>query len=103
MTNITKEVLDNGRILLNETFNMSFTIKIIILFIIYLFSNYIIDRLNQEDLIRTFVENPNITIQIPNNVTFKILIRIIMIIASHYVYVLFIRPYQTKFDKIKLN
>jgi hypothetical protein len=93
MANITSKVMNNGTMLLNQALNKSFLIKILILFINYLISNYIIDRLNHENLIKTFVENPNITIDIPNNLTFKILIIISMITISHYTYVLFIKQY----------
>jgi hypothetical protein len=92
MNNITSEVIDNFKLLLNEMSHSGFLLKMIILFIIYLFSNYIFDRINNEDLIRTFIQNPTMTIQIPNNTTFKILITIFMVIISHFTYILFIKP-----------
>jgi hypothetical protein len=49
--------------------------------------------MNHEDLIRTFAENPNITIQLPNNTTFKLLITIGMIISSHFVYKTILKPF----------
>ena len=74
-------------------YNKSFLIKMIILFCVYLFSNYVFDRINHEDLTRTFAENPNITIQLPNNTTFKIIITIGMIVLSHFIYKNILKPF----------
>lgn len=91
MNNVTSEVIENLKLLLNRMSNSGFLLKIIILFIIYLFSNYIFDRINNEDLIKTFIQKPTITVQI-SNTTFKILITIFMGITSHFTYILFIKP-----------
>lgn len=93
ITQVSSEVYGNSKLLLMEMGNVRFLIKMIILFIVYLFSNYIFDRINHEDLIRTFEENPNMTIELPNNTTFKILISIFMIILSHFIYRNTIKPF----------
>ena len=90
---VSSEIYENSKLLYKEMYNKSFLIKMIILFCVYLFSNYIFDRINNEDLIRTFAENPNITIQLPNNTTFKMLITIGMIIFSHFVYKTILKPF----------
>lgn len=90
---VSSEIYENSKLLYKEMYNKSFLIKMIILFCVYLFSNYIFDRINNEDLIRTFAENPNITIQLPNNTTFKMLITLGMIIFSHFVYKTILKPF----------
>ena len=90
---VSSEIYQNTKLLYKEMYNTSFLIKMVILFCVYLFSNYIFDRMNHEDLIRTFAENPNITIQLPNNTTFKILITIGMVIVSHFIYKTVLKPF----------
>jgi hypothetical protein len=69
-----------------KTLKESFLNKIIILFCVYLFSNYMFDRIDHEELYGAFHEKPNITIQIPKNASFKIIITIILVITSQWVY-----------------
>ena len=90
---VSSEIYENSKLLYKEIYNKSFFIKMVILFGVYLFSNYIFDRINQEDLVRTFSKNPNIIIELPNNTTFKILITIIMIISSHFIYTTMLKPF----------
>ena len=93
ISEVSSEIYQNSKLLFNEMSNTSFLLKMIILFCVYLFSNYIFDRINNEDLIRTFAENPNINIQLPNNTTFKMLITIGMIILSHFIYKFALKPF----------
>ncbi len=90
---VSSEIYENSKLLFKEMYNKSFALKMLILFIVYLFSNYIFDRINHEDLIRTFAENPNITIELPNNTTFKMLITIGMVVISHFIYSTIIKPF----------
>ncbi len=90
---VSSEIYENGKLLINQIYNKSFLVKIIILFIIYLFSNYIFDLVDNKDLVRTFAESPYIVIKLPNNITFKILITFGMIISSHYVYKYALKPF----------
>ena len=91
MEKISTDVLDDTNIIFKEMTNKNFLNKMIILFIIYLFSNYIFDRINNEDLKKTFIHKPNIIIQIPNKIIINLLIAIGMIITSHIVYFSFIK------------
>lgn len=93
MGEVSSEIYENSKLLYKEMYNKSFLIKMIILFCVYLFSNYVFDRINHEDLTRTFAENPNITIQLPNNTTFKIIITIGMIVLSHFIYKNILKPF----------
>lgn len=86
MSEVSSEIFENSKLLFVESSKESFYIKILILFCVYLFSNYIFDRIDHEDLTRTFHDKPNITIELPNNTTFKFIITIIMIFTSHWVY-----------------
>lgn len=92
MGDVSSEIYENSKLLFKEMYTTSFLIKMIILFCVYLFSNYIFDRINNEDLNRTFANNPYITIQLPNNTTFIILITIGMIILSHIIYKTILKP-----------
>lgn len=78
--------------LIKEAQQKKFLIKILILFCIYLFSNYLFDRIDREDLIRTFHDKPFITIRLPNNTTFKVIMSLIMIVLSHWVYKYVLKP-----------
>ena len=93
MGEVSSEIYENSKLLYKEMYNKSFLIKMIILFCVYFFSNYVFDRINHEDLIRTFAENPNITIRLPNNTTFKIIITIVMIVLSHFIYKNILKPF----------
>jgi|LauGreDrversion4_2_1035121.scaffolds.fasta_scaffold391518_2 hypothetical protein len=90
---VSSEIYENSKLLFKERYNKFFLIKIVILFFVYMFSNYLFDRMDNEDLKRTFLENPHITIQIPNNITFKILITFGMIIISHFAYQKIVKPF----------
>ena len=90
---VSSEIYENSKLLYKEMYNKFFLIKIIILFFVYMFSNYLFDRMDNDDLKRTFIENPYITIQIPNNITFKILITFSMIIISHFAYQKILKPF----------
>jgi hypothetical protein len=98
MNDLSNEIYENGKILFKEAHRKKFLIKILILFCIYLFSNYLFDSIEKEDLIKTFNDKPFITIRLPNNTTFKIIISIIMIIISHWVYNYGIKPILNRID-----
>lgn len=89
---IPKELLNNGKSVLSEIFQFRFFIKLIILFILYLISNLIFDKINEDELKRIFEANPTLAIELPNNVIFKLLITLFMIITSNFIYKIFIKP-----------
>jgi hypothetical protein len=89
---IPKELLNNGKSVFSEIFQFRFFIKLIILFILYLISNLIFDKINEDELKRIFENNPTLTIELPNNIIFKLLITLIMIITSNFIYLMFIKP-----------
>ena len=76
-----------------KSLNESFYHKIIILFCVYLFSNYMFDRIDHDDLYGVFHKEPYITVKIPKNTTFKLFITIILIIGSQFVYRNFIKQH----------
>lgn len=92
MNDLYSEIYENSKILVKEACQKKFFFKIFLLFGIYLFSNYIFDRIDREDLIRTFHDKPFITIRLQNNTTFKVIITLIMIVLSHYVYKYILKP-----------
>ena len=92
MSEVSSEIFENSKKLFKESSNIIFYLKMFILFCIYLFSNYIFDRIDHEDLLRTFHDDPDITIKLPNNTTFKIIITLLMIITSHWVYKYLLKP-----------
>jgi hypothetical protein len=81
MLDTSKEFYGNIKTLKESFFN-----KIIILFFVYLFSNYMFDKIDHEELYGAFHEKPTITIEIPKNVTFKIILTLILVITSQWVY-----------------
>lgn len=93
MSEVSSEIYENSKLLFIESSKETFYFKIFILFCVYLFSNYIFDRIDHEDLTRVFHSKPYITIALPNNTTFKFIITIIMIIISHWVYTNIIKKY----------
>ena len=93
MSKISSEIYENSKLLFVESYKESFYFKIFILFCVYLFSNYIFDRIDHEDLTRVFHSKPYITISLPNNTTFKIIITIIMILTSHWIYKYIVKQY----------
>lgn len=92
MSEVSSEIFENSKKLFQESSNIIFYLKMLILFCIYLFSNYIFDRIDHEDLLRTFHDDPDITIKLPNNTTFKIIITLLMITTSHWVYKYLLKP-----------
>ena len=88
-----KELFNNTKQFLKDDHYTSFIIKIIILFILYLVVNLVFDIITRNDLTKTFVENPYIVIHLPNNMTYKILISLFMIITSHFFYKYLIKPH----------
>jgi len=69
-----------------KTLKESFYHKIIILFCVYLFSNYVFDRINHDELHGAFHKEPFITFKIPKDIAFKIIISLILILSSQWVY-----------------
>ena len=92
MDDLYTQFVDNSKFFFTSVSQLKFFIKIFIIFIVYLIANYIFDRIDHEDLMTTFHSNPYLTIKIPNNITFKILITIVMIIISHFVYIYLLKP-----------
>ena len=93
MSEVSSEIFENSKLLFLNSPKESFYFKLLILFCVYLFSNYIFDRINNEDLSRAFNEKQFITINLPNNITFKLIITIIMIITSYWFYKNILKPY----------
>ena len=88
MSKIFNDIYENIK-----TLKESFYHKIIILFCIYLFSNYIFDRIDHDELYGVFHEKPFLTINIPKNTTFKLFISIILVFASQWVYINIIKQH----------
>ena len=93
MSDVSNEIYEKSKLLFIESSKESFYFKILILFCVYLFSNYIFDRIDHEDLSRTFHDKPNIIIELPNNTTFKFIIIIILIVTSHWFYKNILKQY----------
>lgn len=93
MSDVSSEIFENSKLLFLNSPKESFYFKLLILFCVYLFSNYIFDRIDHEDLLRAFHDKPYITINLPNNTTFKIIITIIMILTSHWIYKNIVKQY----------
>jgi hypothetical protein len=98
MDNLSNQIYENSTMLLKEAAKKKFFLKILLLFSIYLISNYIFDRIDHEDLLRTFHDKPYIYIKLPNNTTFKLAITLLMIIISHFVYKYILKPIVYPFD-----
>ena len=90
---ITKELFNNTKLFLKDARQFAFIIKIIILFVLYIIVNLIFDIITRDDLTKTFAENPYIEIHLPNNMTYKMVISIVMIITSHFFYKYLIKPH----------
>ena len=88
MLNIFNDFYENIK-----TLKESFFYKIIILFCIYLFSNYMFDRIDHDELYGVFHKKPFVSINIPKNATFKLIITFILIITSQWVYRNIIKQY----------
>ncbi len=93
MSEVSSEIFENSKLLFLNSPKESFYFKLLILFCVYLFSNYIFDRINTEDLSRAFIEKQFISINLPNNITFRLIITIIMIITSQWFYKNILKPY----------
>ena len=93
MPPLTKELFNNTKLFLRDAHQVGFIIKLIILFILYIIINFIFDIITRDDLTKTFAENPYIEIRLPNNMTYKMIISIIMIITSHFFYKYLIKPH----------
>jgi hypothetical protein len=89
---IPKELLNNGKSVFSGIFQFRFFIKLVILFILYLITNLIFDLINEDELKPIFEENKTMAIELPNNIIFKFVITLIMIIASNFIYLMFIKP-----------
>ena len=94
---ISKEIYENSKLLFNKVQKESFYLKLLILFCIYLFSNYIFDKIDN-DLSRTFDNKKFITINLPNNTTFKIIITIVLITVSSWFYNNILKQYIYSYD-----
>ena len=90
---IAKELFNNTKQFLKDAHQEAFIIKIIILFVLYIIVNLVFDIITRNDLIKTFADNPYIEIRLPNIMTYKILISLVMIITSHFFYKYFIKPH----------
>ena len=51
MNDLSSEIYENSKLLVKEASQKKFLLKILVLFGLYLFSNYIFDRIDREDLI----------------------------------------------------
>lgn len=98
MSDLSTEIYSSIRVIGKEVGQKKFLSKMLLLFGIYLISNYIFDMIDREDLIRTFHSNPYITIKLPNNTTWKIIISLGMIVLSHYTYTYLIKPFFYQMD-----
>jgi len=87
------QLIDNSKLLLKTLSKKNFYFKIVILFIVYLFSNYMFDRMSNEDLSKIFYNKSNITIHISNNTTFKFIIIMILVITSNLFYKNILKPF----------
>jgi hypothetical protein len=96
MNNFFIEIYENFKMVFKEACQKKLLLKIFLLFGIYLLSNYILDRIDQEDLIRIFHNKPYIklsnNIRLPNNIIFKFILILILLITSKYVYRYIIKP-----------
>jgi len=90
---LSSDLYENSKLFLYEFGEKSFLLKMGILFGVYLILNYLYDKLGTDELVKTFSKNPNITISIPNHITFRLVIVVLMFLSSHYVYDEYIREY----------
>ncbi len=92
------EFFSSTKILAKEIYQRNFFLKMLLLFCLYTFTNYVFDRVDHEDLVRTFHQSPTINIELPKNTTYKLLITLFMIISSHFFYVYLLKPIVYKKD-----
>ncbi len=90
---LTNELMSSSKTLAKEIYQNNFLYKIIIIFCLYTITNYVFDRVDHEDLVRTFHDNPEINIKLPKNLTFKLLIILFMIVSSHFFYRYMLKPF----------
>jgi hypothetical protein len=99
---ISSQMLDNSKSVLSNIFQFWFFLKLISLFILYLITNFLFDRINTGELKPLFESDGNnktLNIELPNNIIFKLLITIIMIISSSFIYTIFFKPFSDSYFK----
>jgi hypothetical protein len=99
---ISSQFLDNSKSVLSNIFQFWFFFKLISLFILYLITNFLFDRINTGELKPLFESDGNnktLNIELPNNIIFKLLITIIMIISSSFIYTIFLKPFSDSYFK----
>ena len=99
---LSSQMLDNSKSVLSNLFQFWFIFKLILLFILYLISNFLFDRINTGELKPIFESDGNnktLNIEVPNNVIFKLLITLIMIITSSFIYTIFFKPFSDAYFK----
>jgi hypothetical protein len=99
---VSSQMLNNSKSVLANIFQFWFFFKLILLFILYLISNFLFDRINNGELRPIFESDGNnktLNIELPNNVIFKLLITIIMIIITSFIYTIFLKPYSDAYFK----
>jgi len=99
---ISSQMLDNSKSVLSNIFQFWFFFKLILLFILYLISNFLFDRINNGELRPIFESDGNnktLNIELPNNVIFKLLITVIMIITTSFIYTIFLKPFSDAYFK----
>ena len=97
---ISSQMLDNSKSVLSNIFQFWFFFKLISLFILYLITNFLFDRINTGELKPLFESDGNnktLNIELPNNIIFKLLITIIMIISSSFIYTIFFKPFSDSY------
>lgn len=97
VSKVPREIYENSKLLFHKNQKETFYAKLLLLFIIYLFSNYIFDKID-DDLSRTFQNKKFITINLPNNATFKLIITIILIVISGWFYNNVLKKYLYTYD-----
>lgn len=93
MDNLNNQIYENSRMVIRDACQKKFLIKLIILFFLYLISNYLFDLIDNDDLTKTFAEKPYIIVRLPNNTIFKMLLTFTLIIITHYLYSYLIKPF----------
>jgi len=86
------ELFQNFKKVFSDCSKRNFLLKLIIVFLLILSTNYIFDRIDNDELKKTFQENPYIIIKIPNNTMFKIIIIFIFVIFGFFIYHYLIKP-----------
>lgn len=97
ISKVSREIYENSKLIFQKTQKDSFYLKLLILFCVYLFSNFIFDKIDK-DLSKTFHNKKFITINLPNNETFKVIITIVLIIISTWFYNSILKKYIFTYD-----